>query len=217
MQPIYVIAGILFILVGAGLGVLFSSPAPTEAGMPPVFGASDADTTSGADAVRPKQDGKPYNEITKPSGFVNTPSTSSGQATPITIGELVGKKVILVDFMTYSCINCQRTFPYLNAWYEKYKDRGLEIVGIHTPEFAFEKNIENVREAMRKFGIRHPVVLYNDYGTWGAYGNQYWPRKYLIDIYGNISIVDSASCIQSYYGKIENPRSSCASVKPDVL
>ncbi len=120
----------------------------------------------------------PYNEITKPAGFVNT--------APITIGELVGKKVILIDFMTYSCINCQRTFPHLNAWYQKYKDQGLEIIGIHTPEFAFEKNIENVKEAMTKFGITHPVVLDNDYGTWGAYGNQYWPRKYLIDIHGNI-------------------------------
>jgi thiol-disulfide isomerase/thioredoxin len=122
--------------------------------------------------------GNPYKEITKPAGFVNTEG--------ITLKELVNKKVILVDFMTYSCINCQRTFPYLNAWYEKYKDLGLEIVGIHTPEFAFEKNIDNVREAMVRFGIMHPVVLDNDYATWRAYGNNYWPRKYLIDINGNI-------------------------------
>ena len=88
--------------------------------------------------------------------------------------------------MTYSCINCQRTFPYLVAWYGKYKDQGLEIVGIHTPEFAFEKDIGNVREAMKRFGITYPVVLDNDYATWRAYGNQYWPRKYLIDIHGDI-------------------------------
>lgn len=172
MQPIYAIAGILFILVGAGLGFLFSSPA---VGTSTPDAVTDA-TTSGT--VGQKSQGIPYSEITNPSGFVNTP--------PITIGELVGKKVILIDFMTYSCINCQRTFPHLNAWYEKYKEQGLEIIGIHTPEFAFEKNIENVKEAMTKFGIKHPVVLDNDYGTWGAYGNQYWPRKYLIDIYGNI-------------------------------
>ncbi len=122
--------------------------------------------------------GEPYTEIANPSGFVNTEG--------VTIGELVGKKVILVDFMTYSCINCQRTFPYLVAWYEKYKDQGLEIVGIHTPEFAFEKNIDNVREAMKRFGITYPVVLDNEYATWRAYDNQYWPRKYLIDIHGNV-------------------------------
>jgi cytochrome c biogenesis protein CcdA/thiol-disulfide isomerase/thioredoxin len=120
----------------------------------------------------------PYKEIVDPSGFVNTDG--------ITIEELIGKKVILVDFMTYSCINCQRTFPYLVAWYERYKDRGLEIVGIHTPEFAFEKDIHNVRNAMREFGITYPVVLDNDYATWRNYGNRYWPRKYLIDIFGNI-------------------------------
>lgn len=119
-----------------------------------------------------------YTEIVNPSGFVNTDG--------ITLGELVGKKVILVDFMTYSCINCQRTIPYLNAWYDTYRDQGLEIVAIHTPEFAFEKDIQNVREAMVRLGIKYPVVLDNDYATWRAYGNQYWPRKYLIDINGNV-------------------------------
>ncbi len=119
-----------------------------------------------------------YQEIVNPSGFVNSNS--------VTLESLVGKKVILVDFMTYSCINCIRTFPYLNAWYDKYKDQGLEIVAIHTPEFAFEKKIENVRKAMTRYGITFPVVLDNDYATWNAYGNNYWPRKYLIDIDGYI-------------------------------
>lgn len=119
-----------------------------------------------------------YKEITNPSGFVN----SDG----ITLEELVGKKVILIDFMTYSCINCIRTFPYLVAWYDAYRDQGLEIVGIHTPEFAFEKDIDNVREAMAKYGIEFPIVLDNDYGTWRAWQNRYWPRKYLIDINGNV-------------------------------
>lgn len=120
----------------------------------------------------------PYVEIVKPSGFVNTDG--------ITLGELVGKKVILVEFLTYSCINCQRTFPYVVGWYEKYRDEGLEIVGIHTPEFAFEQDIDNVRMAMQKFGIEYPIVLDNEYETWRAYGNKYWPRKYLIDINGNV-------------------------------
>jgi thiol-disulfide isomerase/thioredoxin len=129
---------------------------------------------------------EPYVEIAGPAGFLNTGENPDGTAQSITIGELVGKKVILVDFMTYSCINCQRTFPYLTAWYEKYKDSGLEIVAIHTPEFAFEKNIANVRAALAEHGITYPVVLDNDYATWRAYGNNYWPRKYLIDIEGNI-------------------------------
>lgn len=119
-----------------------------------------------------------YRELVAPSGFVNTE--------PLTLGELVGKKVILLDFMTYSCINCIRTFPYLNDWYEKYQDDGLEIVGVHTPEFAFEHDIDNVRQAMAKYGIEFPVALDNDYATWNAYGNNYWPRKYLIDLEGKI-------------------------------
>lgn len=119
-----------------------------------------------------------YRELVSPSGFVNSD--------PFLLKDIIGKKVVLLDVMTYSCINCQRTFPYANAWYEKYKDEGLEIVAIHTPEFAFEKKKENVEEAMRKFGIKFPVVLDNDYGTWNAYGNNFWPRKYLIDIDGYV-------------------------------
>ncbi len=132
----------------------------------------------GPDGTASATEGIPYVEIVNPSGFVN----SDG----VTIGELVGKKVVLVEFLTYSCINCQRTFPYVVSWYSKYRDEGLEIIGIHTPEFAFEKNIENVRKAMQEFGIEYPIVLDNEYATWNAYGNKYWPRKYLIDIHGNI-------------------------------
>ncbi|MDX1535538.1 MAG: redoxin family protein [Candidatus Spechtbacterales bacterium] len=117
-------------------------------------------------------------EIVNPSGFINTDGVS--------VEELIGKKVILIDFWTYSCINCQRTTPYLNSWYEKYSEEGLEIIGVHTPEFDFEKNIENVKRAVDKFEIKYPVVLDNNYSTWRAYGNRYWPRKYLIDIDGYI-------------------------------
>jgi len=119
-------------------------------------------------------------EITTPDGFINT----NGQ--PIKIEDLVGKKVILLDIWTYSCINCQRTIPYLNAWYDKYKDKGLVIIGLHTPEFDFEKDLGNVEKAVAKFEIKYPVVLDNDYSTWNAYKNQYWPRQYLIDIDGYI-------------------------------
>ncbi|PLX28585.1 cytochrome C biogenesis protein [Candidatus Parcubacteria bacterium] len=117
-----------------------------------------------------------YTDIVNPSGFVNTDG--------ITIEELIGKKVVLVDFWTYSCINCQRTMPYITSWYDKYRDEGLEIISIHTPEFAFEKKIENVIDAAERFGIEYPIVLDNDYSTWAAYKNRYWPRKYLIDIDG---------------------------------
>ncbi len=117
-------------------------------------------------------------EIVDPSGFVNT--------APFTLSQYIGKKVILLDIMTYSCINCQRTYPYLAAWWNKYKDHGLLIVGIHSPEFDFEKDINNVRAAAAKFNLKFPIVLDNDRATWNAYGNLYWPREYLIDIYGNI-------------------------------
>ncbi len=123
-------------------------------------------------------------EITNPSGFINTGMTADGSPMPITIGQFKGKKVVLVDFWTYSCINCQRTLPYVKAWYDKYKDQGLEIISIHTPEFAFEKVLGNVQAAVDGFGIKYPVVLDNEYGTWGAFANSYWPRKYLVDIDG---------------------------------
>ena len=127
-------------------------------------------------------------------GYINTPSTpstnsgqaSSGQAGPITIGQFKGDKVVLIDIWTYSCINCQRTLPYLKMWYDKYHDQGLEIIGVHTPEFAFEHVLANVQQAVQKFGLKYPVVLDNTYATWNAFGNQFWPRKYLIDIDGYI-------------------------------
>lgn len=119
-------------------------------------------------------------EIVKPSGFINT------NGKPITIAEYKGEKVVLLDIWTYSCINCQRTIPYLVAWDKKYRDLGLEIIGLHTPEFAFEQVQANVEKAVDGFGIEYPVVLDNDYATWNAFGNNYWPRKYLIDGEGTI-------------------------------
>ncbi len=104
---------------------------------------------------------------------------------PLTIESLRGK-VVLVDFWTYSCINCIRTQPYLNAWHEKYASDGLVILGIHAPEFAFEKLPKNVEKAVQEAGIKYPVGLDNDFKTWNAYDNRYWPAKYLIDQNGNI-------------------------------
>lgn len=95
-------------------------------------------------------------------------------------------KVVIVDFWTYSCINCLRTLPYLTAWDEKYRREGLVIIGVHTPEFSFEKKYDNVKAAVELYGIEFPVVLDNDYATWTAYQNRYWPHKYIIDKEGNI-------------------------------
>jgi len=103
----------------------------------------------------------------------------------VSLGELRGR-VVLIDFWTYSCVNCLRTLPHLKAWDRAYRDDGLTILGIHAPEFAFEREPRNVRAAVRKLGIRYPVALDNDYVTWTAYANQYWPAKYLIDRTGHV-------------------------------
>jgi len=95
-------------------------------------------------------------------------------------------KVVLVDFWTYTCINCIRTLPYVESWYKKYAGKGLVIVGVHTPEFEFEKVSDNVAKAIKDFGITYPVVQDNDYATWNAYSNQYWPADYLVDKNGKI-------------------------------
>lgn len=147
-----------------------------------VFSEKVDTRSESVDYLTPEQKKSKYRkvpELSSPDGFINT------NGDPVTLEELIGK-VVLLDIWTYSCINCQRTIPYINTWYEKYKDQGLEIVGLHTPEFAFEKVQKNVEKAVKDFEIRYPVVMDNDYSTWTALGNQYWPRKYLIDIDGYI-------------------------------
>ena len=95
-------------------------------------------------------------------------------------------KVVLYDIWTYSCVNCIRTLPFITSWDEKYSDQGLLIIGIHSPEFEFEKNPQNVKAAIEKYGISYPVVMDNDMKTWKAFENNYWPRKYIADHEGNI-------------------------------
>src|SRR5919198_543334 len=114
------------------------------------------------------------------SAWLNTPSDR-----PLSLASLRGK-VVLVDFWTYSCINCLRTLPHLEAWDRAYRKDGLVIVGVHTPEFAFEHSLSNVRKATRRLGVRYPVALDNDYATWTAYSNQYWPAEYLLDRRGHV-------------------------------
>jgi cytochrome c biogenesis protein CcdA/thiol-disulfide isomerase/thioredoxin len=116
-------------------------------------------------------------------GLTNWLNTPGGK--PLTIAGLHGK-VVLIDFWTYSCVNCLRTLPHLKAWDARYRKDGLVIVGVHTPEFAFEHVASNVRTAVDKLGIRYPVAQDNEYGTWTAYHNQYWPAEYLIDRDGRL-------------------------------
>ncbi len=106
--------------------------------------------------------------------------------TPEQLAKEIEGKVVLYDIWTYSCINCIRTLPYVTAWNEKYADDGLLIIGIHSPEFEFEKDLNNVGMAVDKYGINYPVVLDNDWETWKAFENRYWPRKYLADNEGYI-------------------------------
>src|SRR3954454_11474685 len=133
-------------------------------------------------------------EFTGTERWFNTPG-----GRPQSLRALRGR-VVLVDFWTYTCINCLRTLPYLEAWDRRYRDAGLTIVGVHTPEFAFEHDAGNVANAIKRLGIRYPVVQDNDMGTWDAYANMYWPAEYLIDATGEVRY---ASVGEGEYGKTE--------------
>jgi thiol-disulfide isomerase/thioredoxin len=147
--------------VAAALAVLLSCSSPaTEAQEPPsIVGSSPLYGLSGA------------------TGWINSP--------PLTAKQLKGK-VVLVDFWTYSCINCLRAVPYIRAWAEKYKDSGLVVIGVHTPEFDFEKQQPNVQKAVEKFAIPYPVALDSNRAIWDAFHNQYWPAHYFIDATGKV-------------------------------
>jgi len=132
------------------------------------------DNKSGAMVVAATSSMPPINGATH---WFNSP--------PLSNAELRGK-VVLVDFWTYSCINCLRTLPYLKAWNEKYRDQGLVIIGVHAPEFAFEKDQHNVERAIHDLGITYPVAMDNEYTIWNAYKNQYWPAHYLFDAKGQM-------------------------------
>jgi len=120
----------------------------------------------------------PAPEFTGISKWLNTDKL-------LTMRQLRGK-VVLIDFWTYTCINCIRTLPHVTSWYDKYKNRGLVVIGVHTPEFEFEKNTDNVLNAIKQFNIHYPVAQDNAYATWNVYNNQYWPAEYLIDAKGAI-------------------------------
>jgi thiol-disulfide isomerase/thioredoxin len=104
---------------------------------------------------------------------------------PLTLGKLHGR-VVLVDFWTYTCVNWRRTLPYVRAWAKKYRQYGLTVIGVHTPEFSFEKKLDNVRRAVKDMGVDYPVAVDRDYAVWNAFSNEYWPAVYLIDAQGQI-------------------------------
>ncbi|WP_116138468.1 thioredoxin family protein [Trinickia diaoshuihuensis] len=121
--------------------------------------------------------GSPAPEFTGIDHWLNGP--------PQSLGQLRGK-VVLVDFWTFDCINCAHTLPHVERWYEKYRDKGLVVVGVHTPEYPFERDTKNLSDAVKRYGITYPVAQDNQYATWNAYGNQYWPAVYLLDQKGNL-------------------------------
>jgi cytochrome c biogenesis protein CcdA/thiol-disulfide isomerase/thioredoxin len=137
----------------------------------------------------------PAPEFVGIADWLNTPGDR-----PLTLTGLRGK-VVLVDFWTYSCINCLRTLPHLRSWYAAYHKDGFEIVGVHTPEFAFEHVLGNVKSAVQRLGVTWPVALDNSYGTWSAYANEYWPADYLLDKEGDVRAVSYG---EGDYTKTEN-------------
>ena len=139
--------------------------------------ASSTDDTSGL-----------FNTDTPAPDFASTTQWLNTNA-PLSLQSLKGK-VVLVDFWTYTCINCIRTLPHVTSWYDKYKDQGFVVIGVHTPEFAFEKDTSNVADAIKQDNIHYPVVQDNDYATWNNYNNNSWPAEYLIDASGTIRRTD---------------------------
>ena len=129
------------------------------------------------------------------TAWLNTPGDK-----PIKLQSL-RRKVVLVDFWTYSCINCQRSLPHVEAWYSRYHASGLDVVGVHTPEFAFEHVVSNIVAAARQLGVRYPIAVDNNYGTWDAYDNQGWPADYLIDATGQVRNVEVG---EGNYGATES-------------
>ncbi len=166
--------GLIFVIViavGVGvLGMFFASLDETE--------ITDALTQSDSPSKMDKSGFKKAPDLVGIAHYLNT--------TPEELTEMIKGKVVLYDIWTYSCINCIRTLPYITAWDDKYAEQGLLVIGIHSPEFEFEKDPENVKMAISKHGINYPIVMDNDMQTWKAFENNYWPRKYISDHEGYI-------------------------------
>jgi cytochrome c biogenesis protein CcdA/thiol-disulfide isomerase/thioredoxin len=189
-----VLAGVAVVATGLDTGLLarlsYASTSSFEQAVLDRFNAKGLATSDVASNDRMIGAGDPKAPFVSDLPVEGTAPSLDGAVTwlnsrPLTAAELKGK-VVLVDFWTYSCINCIRTIPYVKAWAEKYADQGLVVVGVHAPEFAFEKNVDNVRKAIAEFKIGYPVAIDNDYTIWRAFDNSYWPAHYLIDARGQI-------------------------------
>ncbi|MGO8738487.1 cytochrome c biogenesis protein DipZ [Rhodoblastus sp.] len=153
------------------------SPSHADGAMTIKAGDSGAARTEPARLASNLPDLGPAPELSGAVAWLNS--------SPLTLKALKGK-VVLVDFWTYSCINCLRTLPYVRAWAAKYRDKGLVVIGVHAPEFAFERDIANVKRAVKDLGIDYPVAIDNDYAIWRAFDNQYWPAEYIVDARGRL-------------------------------
>ena len=172
---IAIVVGIAAISVG--LGTLDMAQDTTISDAPPLV-ESQSDEQTPQPAKIDKSGFKIAPELVGIADYINT--------SPEELQDAMEDKVVLYDIWTYSCVNCIRTLPYITAWDAKYSDQGLLIIGIHSPEFEFEKELENVERAVEKYGIEYPVVMDNDMETWSAFENRYWPRKYIADHEGYI-------------------------------
>lgn len=185
--------GVIMIMVA--FGIFFNFDRQFQAYILEVFPQYGAGLTSLEDNKAVKNqlekvnEEKPLREAIDSMIYPKAPELIQGgkwfNSEPLKLEDLRGK-VVLVDFWTYTCINCIRTQPYLRSWYDKYNALGFEIIGVHTPEFEFEKNEENVANAVKDAGLKYPIMQDNDYATWRAYENRYWPAHYLIDKNGKI-------------------------------
>ena len=165
-----------------------SVPAPIATPTPAVSSGATASPEATATPVPTPDTPEPTPEPPPPTGPIAPELVGTQEwvnSDPLTIEGLRGK-VVLVDFWTYTCVNCIRTLPYLKVWHSKYADDGLVILGVHTPEFRFEHDIDNVRQAVDDYSLTYPIVQDNNFETWDAFDNRYWPAKYLIDQNGVI-------------------------------
>ena len=166
-------AAILAIAIGAPIAVFIgdknvAQPTPSTVALPPFLHGFPTGQIAGQSELP---------SLERANEWLNSP--------PLTAAALRGK-VVLIDFWTYTCINWRRTLPYVRAWAEKYRDHGLVVIGVHAPEFSFEKNINNVRWAVKEMRVDYPVAVDNEHVIWRAFRNQYWPALYFIDAQGRV-------------------------------
>lgn len=172
MDPNVKIALVLIVVIVGGIVGISAALTTLDATM------TDSTVNTSSTPVVPTRPSNPAPDLVGIAHYLNT--------TQEALAAQIEDSVVLYDIWTYSCINCIRTLPYITSWNEKYADEGLLIIGVHSPEFEFEKNRENVEFAIQKHGITYPVVMDNDMETWKAFENRYWPRKYIADHEGNI-------------------------------